>query len=70
MGLKESIKSLDIFPERFAIIPEDIKISGYCVRHYIYKKSFRIIYYVHGDFVEVLTIRHGSIEPLSNLILQ
>lgn len=64
-GLRESIRLLEYFPERFAIIPEEIRISRRLIRHYIYKKIFRVIYVVFDDYVEVLTIRHGSLEPIS-----
>ncbi len=52
--------SLALFSERFSIVPEKITYKNYQVRHFFYKKSFRIIYTIYDDVVHILDIRHSA----------
>lgn len=63
-GLAETIYSLEQFPERGAIIPEDKKL-----RHLLFGKSpntYRILYALdkRKNAVNILHIRHGARAPL------
>ena len=59
-GIEKQIMSLEYAPERFVIVPEKIIYKKYQVRHFFYKKSFRIIYTVYDDIVRILDIRHSA----------
>jgi toxin ParE1/3/4 len=64
--LAEAIYSLERFPERGAVIPENKKL-----RHLLFGKSpntYRIIYALdkHKNAVNVLHIRHGARASLLN----
>jgi toxin ParE1/3/4 len=64
-GLAEAIYSLERFPERASVIPEDKKL-----RHLLFGKkpnTYRIIYAVdkRNKAVNVLHIRHGARTALS-----
>jgi plasmid stabilization system protein ParE len=59
-GIEKQIMLLDFAPERFPVIPEKIFYKNYQIRHFFYKKSFRIIYAVYDDIVRILDIRHGA----------
>jgi len=65
-GLAEAIHSLERFPERATVIPDDKKL-----RHLLFGKSpntYRIIYALdkHKNAVNVLHIRHGARASLLN----
>ena len=48
-GLIEAIESLAEFPDRCSIAPENLHIkkgSKFVIRHFIYKRTFRIIFMV------------------------
>lgn len=59
-GIEKHIMSLNSTPERFSIIPEKIFYKTYQIRHFFYKKSFRVIYTVYDDMVHILDIRHAA----------
>ncbi len=59
-GIEKRIMSLELMPERFPIIPEKINYKNYQVRHFFYKKSFRIIYVICKDEVRILDVRHSA----------
>jgi plasmid stabilization system protein ParE len=59
-GIEKQIFSLQTIPERFPTIPEKIIYKNYVVRHFFYKKSFRIIYTIHQNKVRILDIRHSA----------
>jgi toxin ParE1/3/4 len=64
-GLAEAIYSLERFPERASVIPEDKKL-----RHLLFGKkpnTYRIIYAVdkRNKAVNVLHIRHGARAAIS-----
>jgi len=59
-GIEKQIMSLELMPERFAIIPEKINYKNYQVRHFFYKKSFRIIYVICKNEVHILDVRHSA----------
>ncbi len=59
-GIERQIMSLDSIPERFPIVPEKIVYKTYQVRHFFYKKSFRVIYTIYANNVCILDIRHSA----------
>ncbi|MFT7087803.1 MAG: plasmid stabilization system protein ParE [Rickettsiales bacterium] len=59
-GIEKQIMSLNSLPERFPIIPEKIFYKDYQVRHFFYKKSFRVIYTIYANNIRILDIRHGA----------
>lgn len=58
LELEEKIYSLDNFPERFALIPENI-FFGTNYRHIIHKK-YRVIYRIDYNSVQIMRIVHGT----------
>jgi plasmid stabilization system protein ParE len=56
--LEEKVDSLDTFPERHPLIPEN-EYFGTDYRHLIYKK-YRIIYRIIEHSVIILRIIHGG----------
>ena len=62
-GIIAAIQSLSYFPDRHAIAPENFYINKNdenVIRHFIYKKSFRVIFSVVRNEVRVLSVRHGA----------
>ena len=62
-GIMKSIQSLSNFPKRCPIAPESYKINknhSKIIRHFIYKKSFRIIFTIVQNEVRILSIKHGA----------
>jgi plasmid stabilization system protein ParE len=64
-GIEKAIMSLSDMPERFTIVPEKIIYKNYQVRHFFYKRSFRIIYTIDNDMVRILDVRHGAQDYIS-----
>lgn len=58
LELEEKIYSLDNFPERLALIPENI-FFGTNYRHIIHKK-YRVIYRIDYNSVHIMRIVHGA----------
>ncbi len=58
LELEKKIYSLDTFPERFALVPENI-FFGTSYRHITHKK-YRVIYKIAGDSVYILRVIHGA----------
>jgi len=58
LELEEKIYSLDTFPERFALIPENL-FFGTSYRHIIHKK-YRVIYKIDNNSVYILRVIHGA----------
>jgi plasmid stabilization system protein ParE len=58
LDLEKKIYSLDIFPERFALIPENI-FFGTSYRHITHKKH-RVICKIDNDFIYILRVIHGA----------
>jgi len=58
LELEKKIYSLDTFPERFALIPENI-FFGTNYRHIIHKK-YRVIYKIDNDLIYILRMIHGA----------
>ena len=58
LELEEKIYSLDTFPERFALIPENI-FYGTSYRHIIHK-NYRVIYRIDNTSVYILRLIHGA----------
>ncbi len=58
LELEKKIYSLDTFPERFALIPENV-FFGTSYRHITHKK-YRVIYKIAGDSVYILRVIHGA----------
>ena len=62
-GIIKAIQSLEEFPNRCAIAPEneyleqDLKTE---IRHLIYKKSFRVIFIVRKNEVRILNVKHAA----------
>lgn len=57
-GLKEQILSLERFPHRCSLTPENKEL-----RHLLYGHShstYRVIYRIVGKRVDVLHVRHGA----------
>ena len=61
LKLEEQVYSLDTFPERHPLIPEN-EFFGTDYRHLIYKKyrKYRIIYRIIERSVFILRIIHGA----------
>ena len=62
-GIVKAIQSLEKFPERCAIAPENYylyKDTTLIIRNLIYKKTFRIIFIVIKNEVKILSIRHSA----------
>lgn len=65
-GLVKAIESLSTIPNRCPIAPENSYIynnSKSVIRHFIYKKSFRIIFTVVKNEVRILSVKHGAQLP-------
>ena len=58
LELEKKIYSLDTFPERFALIPENL-FFGTSYRHIIHKK-YRAIYKIDNNSVYILRVIHGA----------
>lgn len=58
LELESTIYSLDTFPERFALIPENI-FFGTNYRHITHKK-YRVVYKIATNAVYILRVVHGS----------
>ena len=58
LELEKKIYSLDIFSERFALIPENI-CFGTSYRHIIHQK-YRIIYKIDNNSIYILRVIHGA----------
>ncbi len=58
LQLEKKVYSLNTFPERHPLIPEN-EFFRTDYRHLVYKK-YRIIYRVIGDAVFILRIIHGA----------
>lgn len=58
LELEKKIYSLDTFPERFALIPENIFFETE-YRHIIHKK-YRVIYKIDNDVIYILRVIHGA----------
>ena len=58
LELEKKIYSLDTFPERFALIPENI-FFGTSYRHITHKK-YRLIYKINNDAISILRVIHGA----------
>ncbi|MDG1293002.1 MAG: type II toxin-antitoxin system RelE/ParE family toxin [Pseudomonadales bacterium] len=54
----EAIENLNVLAERCPIAPEDNDVQ-LGIRHLIIG-SYRVLYFINDDAVEVLHIRHGS----------
>jgi plasmid stabilization system protein ParE len=57
--LESAIRSLDEFPERCVVAPEDEEVDEFEVRQLILDQ-FRVLFFVRERVVFVLHIRHGS----------
>jgi plasmid stabilization system protein ParE len=58
LELEKKIYSLDTFPERFALIPENI-FFGTSYRYIVHKK-YRVIYKIADNSVQILRVVHGA----------
>jgi plasmid stabilization system protein ParE len=58
LELEKKIYSLDTFPERFALIPENI-FFGTSYRYIVHKK-YRVIYKIANNSVQILRVVHGA----------
>jgi toxin ParE1/3/4 len=62
-GIIGAIQSLSTFPERCSVAHEDFyfkKSYETTIRHFIYKKSFRIIFTIKKNEVRILSVKHGA----------
>ena len=63
-GLLDAIASLDTFPRRCPVAPENDNYPDIEVRHLLYRQGrtvYRILYcIIEPDTVRVLHVRHGS----------
>jgi plasmid stabilization system protein ParE len=65
-GIIKAVESLAEFPDRCSIAPENLHIkkgSKLVVRHFIYKRTFRIIFMVVKDEVRILNVKHSARLP-------
>ncbi len=58
LELEKKIYSLNTFPERFALIPENI-FFGTSYRHIVHKK-YRVIYKIDNNSVQILRFVRGA----------
>lgn len=65
--LQASIKSLQAFPERHAVL-FDAAVAGREVRQMSFG-VYLVLYSVEADRVDVLTVRHGARRPIEPLDL-
>ena len=66
-GLAETIGSLEVFPERGALVPED-DVFAEEIRELLYGKKggiYRILFTIRERTVHILHVRHGSRKILS-----
>jgi plasmid stabilization system protein ParE len=66
-GLREAISSLESFPQRCPLAPENAHFPEE-IRHLCYGRRqsvYRILYTIRDDEVIVLPIRHGAQQPLT-----
>jgi plasmid stabilization system protein ParE len=67
-GLLRAIRSLERYPRRYPIAPEN-ELFVEEVRQMLYGKragTYRILYEIHGDIVYVTHVRHGARRPLGS----
>jgi plasmid stabilization system protein ParE len=66
LELERAIKSLESFPERCALAPENQRFP-FEVRQLLYGRKphvYRILFAVEGETVQVLHVRHGRRQAL------
>lgn len=56
----EAIEKLDVLAERCPVAPEDSDIQR-GIRHLVIG-NYRALYLINGDVVEILHVRHGSMD--------
>lgn len=69
-NLYKAIYSLKEMPERCSVSPEDEKTkkaNNIIIRHFVYKSSYRIIFTVTDDEVQILSVRHASQLPKTDI---
>jgi len=55
-----AIHSLSEFPERFPLAPEKALNTKTEVRHFFFKRSFRIVFTIEKNLVKILKIQHSA----------
>lgn len=58
-GLFEVIESLETMPFRCPLAPE-AEVLGEEIRHFIYRRNYRILYKIVEDVVQIFHIRHAA----------
>ena len=67
-NIEKSIKTLDMFPERYRIVPE-LEKYGYLLYREIIVEYWKIIYKVENDFVYIMLLIDGR-RNLEDLLLK
>jgi addiction module RelE/StbE family toxin len=67
-SIEENVKSLDMFPERYRIVPE-LEKNGYLIYRQITVEYWRIIYKIENDFVYIMLVIDGR-RNLEDLLLK
>lgn len=65
-GIVKAIESLAEFPDRCSTAPENFYIKKdpkAVIRHFIYKRTFRIIFMVVKNEVRILSVKHSARLP-------
>lgn len=71
-GLLKEFERLEEFPEKFPLAPENrFGVFDRPVRQMLYGKGFwkyRVLYFIEGDKVHIVHIRHGARRWLGELV--
>jgi addiction module RelE/StbE family toxin len=66
--IEENVKKLDMFPERYRVVPE-LEKNGYLLYREIIVEYWRIIYKVETNFVYIMLVIDGR-RNLEDLLLK
>jgi addiction module RelE/StbE family toxin len=66
--IEESVKKLDMFPERYRIVP-DLEKYGYLIYREIVVEYWRVIYKIENEFVYIMLVIDGR-RNLEDLLLK
>jgi len=67
-NIEENVKNLDMYPERYRVVPE-LEKYGYLLYREIIVEYWRIIYKVENDFVYIMLVIDGR-RNLEDLLLK
>jgi plasmid stabilization system protein ParE len=67
-NIEEKVKNLDMFPERYRIVPE-LEKYGYLIYREIIVEYWKVIYKIENDFVYIMLVIDGR-RNLDDLLLK